>query len=255
MSDGPFFIGWSNRLPAAWIPFHVAVAIVLLTGFTALGYLMGRHLDDPGRNVLARAGAPQARPDGWQGDQTFAGTLTLRPYPVLHVSTAPGGPVTRSMLLSGSGKRGATVPATSHRVQAVGGLVHRGDIDMLVVDDDSVTETAVEGHAPVAQPLGRWRALGEICDGKCYPGGMTPGGGLAHRACASLCLDGEVPAVFVTASPVAGFSFLVLAGPDGGLPPEAMRAFIGRPVVLEGEVQRLGALALLRVDPARMEIP
>ena len=81
---------------------------------------------------------------------------------------------------------------------------------------------------------------------------MTPGGGLAHRACASLCLIGEVPPVFVVASPVAGASFLLLAGPDGGEAPALLNDFIARPIELEGEVERLGAMMIFRVDPKKV---
>jgi hypothetical protein len=97
--------------------------------------------------------------------------------------------------------------------------------------------------------------VGEICDGKCYPGGMTPGFGLAHRACAALCITGAVPALFIVAAPVAGASSLLLAGPDGGPPSEALVALAGRPLELEGEVERLGTITVFRVDPAKARVP
>jgi hypothetical protein len=254
MADDSFFIGWSRQVPRDLLRFYAVTACLVLVAFVSLGFVTGRQLDDPARNLFATSGGAQARPDGWQGDQHFTGVLTYRPYPVLHASAKAGGPIERSLILSGSGKRGATVPTTDRRVEAVGGLVKRGDIDMLVMDDDALTQADTTEKAPVAQPLGRWRAVGEICDGKCYPGGMTPGGGLAHRACATLCVIGEVPAVFVLASPVAGASFLLLAGPDGGLPPESLRDLIARPVELEGDVEKLGAMFIFRVDPAKARV-
>ena len=82
---------------------------------------------------------------------------------------------------------------------------------------------------------------------------MSPGGGLSHRACASLCLIGEVPAVLVVASPIAGADFLVLAGPDGGPPPDSFRNYTARPIELEGDVVRLGKVLIFRADPSKVK--
>jgi hypothetical protein len=241
-----FFIGWTGRAPKAHVSFLTCVGVAVLVSFGAIGMMLGAAIDDPSRNLFG----PSVKPEGWQGDQSFNGVLTLKPYPVLHVSMAPGASAVRSMLLSGSGKRGADVTETAHRVTAAGGLLRRGDIDMLVVDDSPVVQADLATPLQ-AENLGKWRAVGEICDGKCYPGGMTPGFGLAHRACASLCLIGEVPAIFVTAAPVAGASFLLLAGPDGAAPGPWIHDMIARPVELEGEVEKLGTILIFRVDPAR----
>lgn len=249
-----FFIGWSKQIHQSLGRFYSVVGVLFLTAFPLVGIAMGSHVDDPGRNLFASiAGSVQAVPQPWLSDQKFQGTLTLKPYPVLHVADVPGGPITRSLLLSDSGKHGATVPDTRDRVEALGGLVQRGDIAMLVLDDPPKV-LGSGTPAPVAQSLGRWRAAGEICDGKCYTGAMTPGGGLAHRACASLCLIGEVPAIFVVATPVAGASFLLLAGPDGGEPPASVRNIVAKPVEFEGDVERIGQMLIFRVDPASAKV-
>jgi hypothetical protein len=99
---------------------------------------------------------------------------------------------------------------------------------------------------PAPVPLGRWRIQGEICDGKCAAGGMRPGTGIGHRACATLCLDGELPAVFVPTRPVAGRAFLLLGDATGGPALPAFRDLIGQRVTLEGEVERLGDMVVFR---------
>ncbi|MGE6744243.1 hypothetical protein ACQKGC_28815, partial [Allorhizobium pseudoryzae] len=84
-----------------------------------------------------------------------------------------------------------------------GSVLRRGAIQMLVVEGRGQPLDASSGLDPAMhEPLGRWRIAGEICDGKCYAGAMRPGSGLAHKACANLCLIGEIPAVFVTVDPV-----------------------------------------------------
>ena len=253
-SEEPFFVGWSGKLPGSLARFYLVAGFLFVGLFALLGLVLGSQVDNPALNLFAGlSSSPQAKPLGWQGDQHFEGALTLRPYPLLHVATTDGSATQRTFLLSGYGKRGPEIVGASSRVAVVGGLLKRGDIDMLVMDDPP-TALAGETKAPTAQPLGRWKAVGEICDGKCYPGGMTPGGGLSHRACAVVCLIGEVPAIFVVAEPVAGSSFLLLAGPDGGAMPDELRPFTAKPLELEGEVERLGSILIFRVDPNKARL-
>jgi len=251
----PFFIGWSNSPPASILRFGLACAAGLLLILGLLGYGLGSAIDDPSRNLFAGiASAPQDKPLGWLGDQELTGVLTHRPSPVLHLPATPDAPFGRAVILSGDGKRGATVPANGVGVTLVGGLLRRSGIEMLVVGDEAKTAPAPMA-VPAPIPLGRWRAVGEICDGKCYPGGMTPGFGLAHRSCAALCITGAVPALFIVAAPVAGASSLLLAGPDGGPPSQDLVALAGRPLELEGEVERLGTITVFRVDPSKARVP
>jgi hypothetical protein len=254
-NDEPFFIGWSNSPPAAILRFSLACGLGLLLILGLLGYGLGSAIDDPSRNLFAGiSSAPQTKPQDWLGDQVLTGVLTHRPSPVLHLPPTPAAPFGRAIILSGDGKRGATVPAGGVGVTLVGGVLRRGDIEMLVVGDEA-KPAAAPMAVPAPIPLGRWRAVGEICDGKCYPGGMKPGSGMAHRACAALCITGAVPALFIVAAPVGGASSLLLAGPDGGPPSEALVALAGRPVELEGEVERLGTITVFRVDPAKARMP
>lgn len=241
----PFFIGWSRTVPAEIRRFAGAVGMLLVLGVGGLGLLLG--MGHPSPRLLA--GTPEAgpRPLDWLPDQTLSGTYHLLPVPMLWIEPDAGHPSGRSVLLSGDGKHSVANPAMAgRRVTVTGGLLQRGDIAMLVSDDPPTLHEG-PGTVPGAVPLGRWRAAGEICDGKCYSGGMKPGSGLAHRACARLCLTGEVPAVFVVASPIAGHSFLLLAAADGGPPPAALRDRAALPVVLEGDVERRGDMLVLRV--------
>ena len=107
---------------------------------------------------------------------------------------------------------------------------------------------------PEDTPLGRWRIAGEICDGKCLAGAMRPGRGLAHKACANLCLVGDIPPVFATTGPVDGERYMLLAGPDGGPMPAEMYDFTAVLIDAEGEVYRRGDLLIFRVDPTTMRV-
>jgi len=256
--EPPFFVGYLG-LPRGLAGFVAGVCVALFLGAGGLALALGGSADDPGDGRFA-----------WGlGEQRLTGVLEAGPYPVLHVDEAllDSGETAvrrRSLMLSGIGKRGVqgrAAPLDGRRVAVSGIVLRRGDLDMLQVGGSiglrAEEERASAGTAaagPEIEPLGRWRLTGEICDGKCYAGAMRPGRGLAHRACADLCLAGGVPPVFVAATPVEGETFFLIAGPDGGPMPERLRGLIAVRVEVEGEIERRGDLPVLRIDPATARV-
>jgi len=233
--DG-FFIGWSWRSvrPIAWR--MAVVAVVLLGGMAGLALALGSSLDDPGGGNFA-------------GDRSVTGVLVNNPYPVIVADPDAAHPTGHAMLLAGGGKVGVqemAVPLDGKRVRIDGLVVQRGTLDMLLV----WRMQAANGDAvpPVTEPLGTWRLTGEICDGKCYSGVMRPGGGLAHKACANLCLLAGVPPVLVTTAPVVGNQFLLLADPQGHALPDAFRDHVAILQRMDGTVTRLADLLIFRTD-------
>lgn len=247
MSDGdPFFVGWAHP-PRAMRGFLAACAIGIVALFGGVAYLASATAEDPGDGAF--------RFD-W-GAQTVTGWLEAAPYPVLHVTRSDRFPAGHAVLLSGVGKtgvQGRAAALTDGPAQATGVVLKRGDLDMLQVGGGADAFVAagedVGAAAPETAPLGRWRVTGEICDGKCYAGAMRPGTGLAHRACANLCLIGGAPPVLVTTAPVDGARFLLLGGADGGPLPREVLDHTALLVEIEGEVERRGDLRVLLVDPA-----
>jgi len=244
-----FFIGWSGRTGAALGRFLAFVGATAVGGLTLLGFTLGAGLDDPSAGLIGLAPVPQATPLAPEG-RSLEGVLEPGPYPILRLDPSTDRPQGEALLLNGFGKTGISVDAALYgtRVAVSGTVFRRGDIAMLTTDGAFAPVAGQAAPPPAPVSLGRWRLAGELCDGKCYGGIMKPGTGLAHRACASLCFVGEVPLVFVAASPLAGGAFFVLAGADGGPPPDAARRFIGVPALLEGEVERRGTLFVFRVD-------
>jgi len=241
-----FFVGWAASPPPRSRRFLARVGLGVVATAAAFGLGLGFAADDPagpgfaeGRNLLPAL----------VFEERVTGTLTVEPYPVLHLPPAPGLPRGRALLLAGDGKVGVgDVAALAGQSVAIGGFaLRRGDIEMLATGE--APDPAGPGVPVPVESLGRWRITGEICDGKCASGGMRPGIGLAHRACATLCLSGEVPAIFVATAPVEGSPYLLLAGPDGRANIAGFRPLIGQRVRLEGEVLRQGAMLIFRADP------
>ena len=83
---------------------------------------------------------------------------------------------------------------------------------------------------------------------------MRPGRGLAHKACANLCLLGDVPPVFVSSQPIEGTDFMLITGPDGTELPAAAYDYVGQFISLEGDLERRGDMLVLRMDDTTMEL-
>jgi hypothetical protein len=249
MSDkSPFFVGYA-AIPAGLKGFLISLALSLIAFFAVTGFLVGATQDDPGNGAF--------RFD-WR-QQSVTGVIEFIPYPVLRVTEGNERiPEGHTLMLTGQGKntiRARMQPMTGDLVTMTGIILKRGDLDMLQVAGGRRGITVAEGAAPdlpERESLGRWRLAGEICDGKCLAGAMRPGRGLAHKACANLCLVGDIPPVFVSSQPIEGSEFLMVAGADGTPLPERAYDMIGQYVELEGEIERLGDLLILRMDVETM---
>lgn len=241
-ADKPFFVGFLP-VPRGLRVFLVGFAVGLAITFAASGWVAGATQPDPG-------------PGAFRGGAQVKGVLFENPYPMVQVVDATKAIAAGEMvLLSGIGKRGVQGRAeglAGQYVQVSGARLERGTIDMIQVRGGKRGLRAAMGEAPAPvtdEPLGRWRLAGEICDGKCYAGAMRPGSGLAHKACANLCLIGGVPPVFVSSRPVEGSEFLVIGAPDGGPVSDRLLDHTAVYVSVEGEIVRRGKLLLFLIDP------
>ena len=83
---------------------------------------------------------------------------------------------------------------------------------------------------------------------------MRPGRGLAHKACANLCLVGDIPPVLALTGPVEGQMFMLIGGPDGGPMPTEMLDQTSVLVEMEGRIFRRGDLLILHAEPATLKV-
>ena len=244
-NDAPFFIGFL-AVPAGLRVFLVLCALVLVAGFAALGWAIGAAQDDPGDGAF--------RFD--YGRQTVTGVVYTRPAP--HAYIVEGNeriPAGHTLMFTAGGKfsvMGRAKPLDGKLATLSGVLLQRGDLNMMQVRGGKNGLSPAEGDVPdmPVEQLGRWRLAGEICDGKCLAGAMRPGTGLAHKACANLCLVGDIPPVFVSTQPVEGSEYLLVAGPDGGPMPRDWLDLTALYIEVEAEIERRGDLLVMKIDPA-----
>ncbi|MEP2027673.1 MAG: hypothetical protein ABJI96_03075 [Paracoccaceae bacterium] len=245
----PFFVGYLP-IPKGLRSYLLGIVALFIASFAITGLVIGATQDDPGDGAF--------RFD--YGRQTVTGVVELTPYPVLRVTEGNERLETgHTIMLSASGKNNVddrAKPLEGKLAKVSGIVLQRGDLDMLQLRGGRQGIAAADGEAPevLTEPLGRWKIAGEICDGKCLAGAMRPGRGLAHKACANLCLIGGVPPVFVSTQPIEGSEFLLITGPDGGELPKSAYDYVAQYVSLEGDVERRGDLLVLRMDPATLEV-
>lgn len=248
----PFFVGYGKKLPKGIAKLVLPVFALFIAVFVCLSLLLSSMQGDPG----------DGRFRGDLGRQNLTGIVEFHPYPVLRLPSVDG-EAARTLMMSGIGKRGVIERASSldgQIVSASGIFIKRGDITMLQVRGgkrglDAASEVLQDGFVP-SEPvsLGKWRLSGEICDGKCYAGAMRPGTGLAHKACANLCISGGIPAVFVSAGEVDGSNYFLLADSDGNPLGEEMSDLVALYIEAEGEVERLDDLTIFKMDMSTVKV-
>ncbi|GAB4533388.1 MAG: hypothetical protein Tsb0019_35080 [Roseibium sp.] len=238
--NAPFFVGYLNAVPKPLVIFATVFSLCFTAGLGLAALALSSTQNDPGNGGFQ-----------WGNRFEHVGLVELHPYPVLRVPATADTPA-RSYMLAGQGKRGVFDQANANRgtpVSLRGVPIARGDLTMIQVGGVEPAETRFEGGFPSkAVPLGRWKLTGEICDGKCYAGAMRPGRGLAHKACADLCLTGGIPPVFVSSGAVEGRNFFLMADSEGQLPGDDLKPLLALFIEVEGEVERLDDLMVFKAD-------
>ncbi len=205
--------------------------------------------------------------------RSFEGVIDLEPVPSLVVERPGGiglaaqanpaglrGPAPASRyLLAAFGKHGAG-PALAgldgHRVRLSGSLVHRDDQTLIELSAGALedlgavkngqTSALASGSAEVSAVT----LQGEIVDSKCFLGVMKPGNLKPHRACATRCISGGIPPVFLVRDSAGLATYYLLTDADGGAVNDRILDRVAEPLEITGSVQRLDDFLVLRSDPA-----
>ena len=95
------------------------------------------------------------------------------------------------------------------------------------------------------------RYVGEIVDTKCYLGAMKPGRGKPHRACASLCIRGGIPAALLVRTRSGESALIHLTNTLGQPVGREVLEWVGEPVEVTGILRREDDRLILTVLPHR----
>ena len=224
-----FYVGYVPKAPVS-LARYVRKIIVVLGLLSLTGAL-----------VLVVAQMPFANSAFEYGKlRKFEGIIETNPYPTLLVAR-PGEIAQEEKyswyLLVAPGKHGAddlVADFDGKHVQCRGGsFIGRAGPWWKSCPAPSAPLDSAAAIQATARDLGPVTVSGEIVDSKCYLGVMNPGKGKVHRDCASRCLSGGIPPIFVTSN---GEDQFLLVGRDGrAIGRDALREFIAEPITIQGE--------------------
>ncbi len=241
-ADGPYYVGYQGRAPAELGRSARRATIAVLACALLFGSALAasQRAWQPGVFELGRV-------------RTLRGIYSHAPVPSLRVARPGENASDSRWLLVRPGKHGAD-PAWSaldgRAVELAGALIHRAEGTMVEVSPAGLRDLGPAPDAIATQPLGNATLRGEIVDSKCWLGVMNPGNLRTHRACATLCISGGIPPLFVARDATGRTLQLLLVGPSGEALNEQILPWIARPVEIEGEVERCADLLVLRAAPA-----
>ncbi|GMQ81270.1 MAG: hypothetical protein BMS9Abin05_0701 [Rhodothermia bacterium] len=243
-----FYIGYLPKAPRDLAKVMAVISAFLLTTTIAVSFLLVKSQDAfyPSRFEFGNT-------------RTYEGWYQSHPVPSLIV-VGPGlSGLAVNYLLVAEGKHGAEEQLTGLKegpVRLEGTLIQRDQMRMLEVVSGSVEEgsDAARFHGVESVPLGSVTLRGEIVDSKCFLGVMNPGDKTVHRACATLCIRGDIPPMLVLKNPDQTFEYLLLRGAHGERINQAVLPYVARPVVVEGDLYRHGSWLEVRADPKTIKI-
>lgn len=249
-----FYVGYL-RMPPGLLRVYAWLTPSLLAAALALAWLMSRAQDDPGAGVWDTGVA-----------RTFTGYVAADPYPHLRIIDPDQGDAVETLMLVEIGKFGGgqrAAPLTG-QVAAISGWVLERDGRRMLEMEPSKSNGTLQAMAPGALPmqalkrlqtpniaeLGHVTLRGEIVDSKCYLGAMKPGAGKTHKECATLCIAGGIPPMFVTFDARGQRTYYLLTDAQGRALGRDILPFVADVVELTGMLEQRDDLLLLRIEPA-----
>lgn len=246
MNNDEFYIGYLNKAPEGIHRFTRKMVIAFLAGTALVA-------------VLLVVGQSAFYPSTFEFLQykEFTGTFHSHPYPMLRVlDTKEDGdlPTYSHLYLVKEGKFGSQDLAKEFEGQQValeGALIYRDDQVMIEIKPGTLkaVRDVAPAPSPTPQSLGTFTLTGEIVDSKCFLGVMNPGSQKPHRACATRCISGGVPPLFVVQDEKDNTSYLVLQSSNGSMVNQDVLEMVAEPLEITGEVFQVEDVLMFRSDP------
>ncbi len=247
----PFYVGYLPA-PGRFAFFSIILIPVLIAVGVLSASIIGSSHQDPGTGI-------------WDLSKPIevVGWADMAPYPILRVRKNDGNllPTYETVFVVSEGKIGAADrigPLAGREVKATGFLIERDGMRMLelVGGLDAVQEIPdVRAQPPATLPpietasAGTFTLKGQIIDSKCYLGVMKPGEGKPHKACATLCIIGGIPPMFMTQNPRGERTVYLVTDADGSTAVKSgMTEYIADWIEVTGEVETQGDIAVFKID-------
>ncbi len=256
MKKDEFYIGWQDQAPASYaskMKRNVLLLTVLVI-IVAVAYVFSQQGFNNGVSELGYFSQVE-------------GTIEEYPVPMLRVKVEND--EYQNFLLFGFGKSDAYKTINLLKEQAGGSLENQLvqlESELLYYDGKTVLEVPVaKNQMSVIQKLeeprperkvealGSLKLKGEIVDSKCFFGLMKPGYGKIHRSCGVRCIDGGIPPVLVINNGEGERNYFILIGQDGQPVNQQVLDYVGLPVQVEGQAERVEDWMVLKINPQKIQ--
>lgn len=245
---GEFYVGYLP-MPRGLVRFLCRLIPGLLIFALGVAFVLSRAQNDPGDGRWDTGVARE-----------FVGVVAAGPYPHLRILEDSASDAVETLLIVevgkfGGGQRAAPFDGITARV--TGWLLERDGRRMIeLMPDEPIRadsplspEILARLKTPRVEKLGQVTLCGEVVDSKCYLGAMKPGEGKTHKECATLCIAGGIPPVFVTTDPAGRRSYFLLCDPAGQPLDDSILPYVGDPLELAGDLERWDDLHVLKLKP------
>ncbi|HMV84208.1 MAG TPA: hypothetical protein PLD20_27440 [Blastocatellia bacterium] len=241
-----FFVGYLSKAPQgiAGVARRAVIGLLAVAVIIAMALVFGQHRFADGVFEFGNV-------------REFEGELIEKPFPQLLVRREKTDAMALPFVsygLVGEGKHGAAADTAGfggRRVKLRGTLIHRDGTAMIEVVGGSVAMVAVADSAAslAVETLSTQTLTGEIVDSKCYLGVMNPGHTKPHRECASLCIRGGIPPLFVVKDAEGRSVHLWLVSETGEPVNQQVLDFVAEPIRITGQVKRSGDQLYFYANP------
>ena len=256
--DQDFYIGYSRKAPEKWKSFLTVLVLLIVLGALSIA-LLNHFFREPHHAGVSGSKVVKLK-----------GVLIAKPYPMLLVervfdkASSKARSAKKAIVryyVTPPGKKGLGKAAQKwHRkyVSMKGKLIYREDQTMIVAHTSTIEVIKNQDKKQdilkksYTEKIGRFTLRGEIVDSKCFLGQMKPGSGKPHRACATLCIRGGLPPLFVVSSSKIKFNrtFLVLVSRSNRPVNQAVLNVVAEPVEITGDVIKKDNLYFLKAEPS-----
>jgi hypothetical protein len=96
---------------------------------------------------------------------------------------------------------------------------------------------------------------GEVLDSKCYLGAMKPGDGKGHRACATLCIEGGIPAMLFVDGADGSRETYLLTDANGESARDVVLGYVGESVLIKGKLGMIADLDVVAIESIERRRP
>ena len=258
VEEKDFYVGYFEKAPEKWRAFLLVLVSLIVFGGLFIAFI-NHFFREP-----QHAGVSDSK------TVELKGVFIAVPYPMLLVERPIGNASSSTKTskkkaisryyIAPPGKKGLSPKAEKWHEKYVsmkGQLIYREDQTMVVTrtntiqvieDPDKLQAILKKSHT---EKVGKFTLRGEIVDSKCFLGQMNPGSGKTHRACATLCIRGGLPPLFVVDSSKIQFNrtYLVLISESERAVNQEILNVVAEPLEITGNVIKKDNLYFLKADP------